>query len=430
MQTLWRRFRAVYGRIGQLLWWRPLLFCLASILAVFAAAWLDETLSLIGLPTISAESLRSLLQVMSSSMLVVATFAVGSMVSAYASAATTATPRSFPLVVADDLSQNALSGFIGAFIFSVVAQVALHNRAFGDSGRMLLFVLTCGLFALVILLLIAWVQRIAHLGRLGNVIDRVEACTREALERRVADPFLGGVPMVAVDAAGAGALLHADAPGYVRSVDLDALQACSRHHGLRLQLLALPGVFASAVRPLLSVEGAPSPDVVKALRGAFDIGSRRDFAQDPRFGLAVLSEIACRALSPAVNDPGTAIEVLGAQLRLLSRWRSPVPGKAVVRFDRITVPALAAQDLCEDAFLGIGRDGAGCLEVSLRLQKVLEALAASDEADLREAAAHCSGDAAERANAALSHASDRERIAHAAERVMAHARDASLSAGG
>lgn len=430
MQTLWRRFRAVYARMGQLLWWRPLLFCLASMLAVFVAAWLDEALSLMSLPTISAESLHGLLQVMSSSMLVVATFAVGSMVSAYASAANTATPRSFPLVVADDLSQNALSGFIGAFIFSVVAQVALYNRAFGDSGRLLLFVLTCGLFAVVILLLIAWVQRIAHLGRLGNVIDRVEACAREALERRVADPFLGGVPMVAVDAAGAGALLHADAPGYVRSVDLDALQACARHHGLRLQLLALPGVFASAVRPLLRVEGATSPAVDKALRSAFDIGSRRDFAQDPRFGLAVLSEIACRALSPAVNDPGTAIEVLGAQLRLLSRWRSPAQGQAVVRFDRITVPALSAQDLCEDAFLGIGRDGAGCLEVSLRLQKVLEALAASDEADLREAAARCSGDAAERANAALSHAPDRERIAHAAERVMEHARDASLSAGG
>lgn len=416
MQTLWHRLRAAHARIGQLLWWRPLLFCLASILAVFAAAWLDETLSLMSLPTISAQSLHGLLQVMSSSMLVVATFAVGSMVSAYASAATTATPRSFPLVVADDLSQNALSGFIGAFIFSVVAQVALHNRAFGDSGRMLLFVLTCGLFALVILLLIAWVQRIAHLGRLGNVIDRVEACTREALERRVADPFLGGVPLVGVDAA--GALLHADAPGYVRSVDLDALQACARRHGLRLQLLALPGVFASAVRPLLRVEGAPSPDVVKALRGAFDIGSRRDFAQDPRFGLAVLSEIACRALSPAVNDPGTAIEVLGAQLRLLSRWRSPALAQAVVRFDRVAVPALAAQDLCEDAFLGIGRDGAGCLEVSLRLQKLLEALAASDDAGLSRAAAACSREAMERGHQALSHARDRQRVEAAHQSVL------------
>lgn len=421
MQTLWHRLRAAHARIGQLLWWRPLLFCLASILAVLTATWLDESMSLVGLPTISAESLHGLLQVMSSSMLVVATFAVGSMVSAYASAATTATPRSFPLVVADDLSQNALSGFIGAFIFSVVAQVALHNRAFGDSGRMLLFVLTCGLFALVILLLIAWVQRIAHLGRLGNVIDRVEACTREALERRVADPFLGGVPRVAAEEAGAGALLHADAPGYVRSVDLVALQACAGRHGLRLQLLALPGVFASAVRPLLRVEGVPSPDVVKALRGAFGIGSRRDFAQDPRFGLAVLSEIACRALSPAVNDPGTAIEVLGAQLRLLSCWRSPVPGRAVVRFDRITVPALSAQDLCEDAFLGIGRDGAGCLEVSLRLQKVLEALAASDDAGLSREAAACSREAMERARQALSHATDRQRVESAYQNVLQRA---------
>ena len=226
-----------------------------------------------------------------------------------------------------------------------------------------------GLFALVIRMLIAWGQRIARLGRLGNLIDRLEACTREAQEPRVADPFLGGVPLVAVDAAGAGALLHADAPGYVRSVDLDALQTCAGRHGLRLQLLALPGVFASAVRPLRRVEGAPSPDVVKALRDAFDIHTRRDFAQDPRF-------------------------------------------------DRVAVPALAAQDLCEDAFLGIGRDGEGWLDVSLRVQKVLEALAASDDAGLSRAAAACSREAMARARHALPHATDRQRVLSAHQSVL------------
>jgi uncharacterized membrane protein len=52
-------------------------------------------------------------------MLGVATFAVGSMLPAYSSASNTATPRSSPLVIADDISQNIVSSFIGAFILAL-----------------------------------------------------------------------------------------------------------------------------------------------------------------------------------------------------------------------------------------------------------------------------------------------------------------------
>ena len=84
-------------------------------------------------------------------------------------------PRSFVLIVGDDVSQNAFSVFIGAFIFSVVALVAGMNGL--NSGRVSQFIL----FSLTILVLIAiiitfiwWVDNIARLGRLGHTIDKVE----------------------------------------------------------------------------------------------------------------------------------------------------------------------------------------------------------------------------------------------------------------
>jgi uncharacterized membrane protein len=46
----------------------------------------------------------------------------------------------------------------------------------------------------------------------------------------------------------------------------------------------------------------------------------RYFDEDPRFGLITLSEIASRALSPAVNDPGTAIQIISSYVRLFSLW--------------------------------------------------------------------------------------------------------------
>ena len=83
----------------------------------------------------------------------------------------------------------------------------------------------------------------------------------------------------------------------------------------------MPGSFVHPAAQLLWVHGAvPGEQLADALRSAFTIGNERSFDQDPRFGLIVLSEIASRALSPGVNDPGTAISVIGRLVRVLSCW--------------------------------------------------------------------------------------------------------------
>jgi uncharacterized membrane protein len=87
----------------------------------------------------------------------------------------------------------------------------------------------------------------------------------------------------------------------------------------------------------------------------------RYFDEDPRFGLITLSEIASRALSPAVNDPGTAIQIISSYVRLFSLWAEPLDSKKTEKkpYDRVAVPELTIEDLFEDAFRPLARDGAG-----------------------------------------------------------------------
>src|SRR5690606_9376275 len=114
------------------------------------------------------------------------------------------------------------------------------------------------------------------------------------------------------------------------------------------------------------------------VRDAFTIGAERDFEQDPRFGLCVLAEIASRALSPAVNDAGTAIDVIGRGVRLLTIWAQE-SGKTDAEENppcpRVRTPAFSASDMFEDIFAPIARDGADNPQVLVRLQKALGALA-------------------------------------------------------
>ncbi|HCM05089.1 MAG TPA: DUF2254 domain-containing protein, partial [Oceanospirillales bacterium] len=157
--------RFYLARIRERLWIKPLMSCVLSIGAVMIAGIVDGITLGVKLPNVSAEALETMLTIMSSSMLVIATFAVGSMISAYASASGTATPRAFPLIVADDVSQIALSTFIGAFIFSIVGLAAQLNGYYTGAGRFVLFIITLFVFSIVVLAFVRWVDRIARLGR-------------------------------------------------------------------------------------------------------------------------------------------------------------------------------------------------------------------------------------------------------------------------
>jgi uncharacterized membrane protein len=350
---------------------------------------------------------------MASSMLVIATFAVSSMIAAYASASGTATPRSFPLIVADDVSQMALSAFIGAFIFSIVALVALMNGFFEAGGQFVLFVMTIAVFAWVVLTFVRWVDTIARLGRIGNTIDKVEIAVSAALARRRCLPNLGGValnPRLAP-----GRPVYNDTIGYVQHVNIQALQNYAEENACRITVAALPGTFLSPGRAMacLTPDGA---DAINAghseVVDAFLVGNDRVFDDDPRFGLVVLSEIASRALSPAVNDPGTTIDIIGTFVRLFAAWCEPLQEHELVaqKCDRIHVPEIGISDMFDDAFTAMGRDGAGCVEVGVRLQKAFAALAHLNTAGIADAARRQSRRALAHAKGALSVADDVDAI--------------------
>ncbi|MBD1400592.1 DUF2254 domain-containing protein [Pelovirga terrestris] len=386
---MWDYLSFIIKHLRERLWIKPLIVCVLSIGAVLLANLIDLTELGRSLPEITKESTEALLKIMASSMLVMATFAVASMVAAYGAASRSATPRSFPLIIADDLSQNALSAFIGAFIYSVVALVALMNGFYGGKGSLfILFSLTIIALTVIIITFIRWVDNIARLGRVEHSIDKVEATTAAAILMRQSAPRLGGVAVEGPP--DGGQAVFGNAIGYVQRVDTKKLQARAVELQLKIVVAALPGTFCTPTRPVAWViqqgPGKVSDEDAGIIADTFVIGRSRVFEQDPRFGLLVLSEIASRALSPAVNDPGTAIIVTGTFVRLFVLWDEcdKLEGSTKVLFDRIAVPELSMVDMFDDAFTAIARDGAAVVEVVVRLLKALEALAVIDNRALRD----------------------------------------------
>ena len=151
-----------------------------------------------------------------------------------------------------------------------------------------------------------------------------------------------------------------------------------------------------------------------AVRRSLVIGVDRSFTQDPRFGFICLSEIGSRALSPGINDPGTAIDVIRRHTRLFSVWAELRTETPVLRHDRLHLPPLDAETLMEDAFLGLERDGASLVEVGIWLQHAYASLAALPDTDIAAAARARSVEADRRSRETLSFEPDKARVAQAA----------------
>lgn len=405
------RANLLLSRLRKALWLKPVLYCLLAIVAALAARGADLLDTPAWLPDISEGTVKALMSILSTTMLSVATFAVGAMVGAYASAGTNATPRAFELIVADSRSKTALSTFIGAFIFSVVGTVALETGLYDLSGRFVLLVISLLVIASVILTFVRWLDDIARLGRMQTAVDRAETAAHDCLRERRKARFLGGR-----DAAEApplpGAELFADEIGYIQLVEIAKLQGVADAADLLIVLEALPGSFVTPDKPLARLIGGTvlDSDAVAKLRKAFVIGDHRTFETDPRYGLIVLSEIAQRALSPAVNDPGTAILIVGRLVRLLAFWMEKgAEGEAQEpSYDRVFVPGLRLRDLFDDAFTGPARDGAANAQFGLRLQKAFASLAALGGAEARLEARRQARHALRHAEAAISVEDDLE----------------------
>jgi uncharacterized membrane protein len=292
------------------------------------------------------------------------------MVSAYSSATQLATPRATQLLISDRMSQNALSTFLGAFVFAVVGIIGLQTRLYGGQGRVLLLIATVLLVALVVITLLRWIAHLAAFGRMADVIDRVEDAARSAMRTFAGDPHGGGRPAVPVPD-GARPVSSA-VIGYVTHIDVGALGAHAERHSITVHVAAIPGTLVHEGRPLLHVVGDAGEHDDKLVQ-AFVVERHRDFENDPRLGLIALGEIAGRALAPATNDPGTAVEVLNALLRTLSELPVGEPS-ADCDLPPVYVPRPSIDELIRAGFAPIVREGAGEEEVAIRTFKVLTAL--------------------------------------------------------
>lgn len=164
--------------------------------------------------------------------------------------------------------------------------------------------------------------------------------------------------------------------GVVTAVDEQALVRAARDADVVLRMQVRLGRYVPEGAPLLEVSGEASRLDVPAVLAAVNQERNRTLQADVAFGFRQLVDIAQRALSPGINDPTTAVQVVDEEHDLLRRLATR-PLRTGVHTDehgqvRLVLPADALEDYLALALEEIERDGADMPRVRVRVEELLD----------------------------------------------------------
>ncbi|BAN04076.1 hypothetical protein YM304_37620 [Ilumatobacter coccineus YM16-304] len=374
----------------------PGLYVIGSIVVVQSTLFIDRQIGDDTLPVIlttTVDSSRAVLGALAGGLITSITLLLSMMLITIQLASAQFSPRTLRDWLGNRLMQHTVGLALGTTVFSLLALRAA--RTFGEGTDStditphisVLVALALGVVALFGV--VRSVDHVTHSVRIGSVSRRIANETIAVVEARdeldagqrpgstpalgVESDAIGDIP----DTAGAVEASHA---GWIQQIDedaiLDALPAGSTGY-----VHAPLGAFVPKSAPLIWVDPPPDDELCAQLLEAFATGDSRTMQQDISFGLVQLTDIAVRALSPGVNDPSTASDII-VQIGnvMLSIWsQDEAPSERVDRDRTLIRHRVAHAEHLRRAFDPIRRYGAADPHVMTSLVRELRMLRSESE---------------------------------------------------
>ena len=437
-------------RLRESLWFIPAVMTVLAAGLAFATMELDTRLVLRGdvrdlwfVFGVGAEGVRGVLSAIAGSIITVTGVVFSVTIVALQLASTQFTPRVLRTFLEDRANHVVLGTFIGTFTYALV--VLRFVRA--ESSRVPAFVPPVSVAVAMLLALasigclIFFIDHSAHSIRASTIIarlvDEASATARHVFPERAPDaredaprPGLAALMPLPGDPAEsmAGefpAVVHAAAPGYLQYLDEDALLALPSSGALVVRMEARVGEYLRSGDVLASLRATGDQDAdhhAKAVRAACVLGDEPTGPQDIGIGISRLVDIAVRALSPGINDPGTAAMCIDGLSEVLVVVGCRVSAPLVRWNDEGSVCLAARRPTYEEcvvlAFAQIRHYGADSPFVAIKLLdmagKVASRVPPARRAVLAEEARHVH-EAAERS---IADPADRMRVAAVAASVL------------
>jgi uncharacterized membrane protein len=336
-----------WERVKESLWFIPSVLTLLSILAAHFTLRIDRNLEdpdaireLALVVTVGAEGARATLSAIAQSVITVTGVVFSVTIVALQLAASQFTPRVLRTFLADRANQTVLGIFIATFTYTLLVERTVGSAPGEDEAFVPAISVTISIFLMLVSIgaLIFFINHIAQSIRASVIVQSVAHDGRRLVDRLF--PESVGRPVESLPATerpplpqGAPEVIRVERGGYLQSIDEDEMFSAAEGGRCVVRLETGMGHFLLPGEPLASVwfddPALPAKDrrtVLRRVEKAIRVGGEWTLDQDLERALVELSDIAVRALSPALNDPTTAtlcVDRLGELLTILGQRPDP-----------------------------------------------------------------------------------------------------------
>ena len=357
--------------------WFPVLG--ANLLAVALGVtlpFLDETLGDEPTLPINLSAVEQILGALAAGMITFTGIVFSAVLLAAQLQTTSYSPRLAARLRRDPVVIAALALPTATASYAMFALAAIGRQA-DDSGREVASALTVGVALLLAFAtfggFVALVQRAFDSTQIGGIFRAILRRTHHVIrDMHPIGTATSAAPPMAAESETVIEVAQSGPPGVLASIDRRALVRLADETGAFVEVVPMVGTYISPGSLVLRLRGGTGEARDDLARRVVVLARQRTIDQDPAFGLRMLVDIAIRGLSPAVNDPTTAVQALDRIEALLIELHRRRPGPTIV-VDPDDQPRGLFRAPTWEQYLDLGlveirRYGAGSIQVARRLR--------------------------------------------------------------
>lgn len=229
-------------------------------------------------------------------------------------ATSTLSPRVIPGLISDKFHQIVLGFYLGSIIFSLILIVNIDAPgvefsvpSLGILVSMILAILCMGLF-------VYFIHSISQKIQVDYILNDIYKLTKKELNKVNSENAKKEIPdtsdwktCVAIDS------------GYLKKIDGSGLTEFCKKHDIKLRVTVSIGAFVVKEYPFVEISKDLEQELKDQLSSYFTLYTEERVSDHYLFRFKQISEIAVKALSPGINDPGTAVKALDLLSDLLTK---------------------------------------------------------------------------------------------------------------
>ncbi|HEA15618.1 MAG TPA: DUF2254 domain-containing protein [Pseudoalteromonas prydzensis] len=259
----------------------------------------------------SEENARTILSTLAGSIISLTVFSFSMVMIVLNSASASLSPRVVPGLITRKSHQMVLGFYLGSIIYSIIMLInikQLDDNTVAIPALGVLFALIFGLISLA--LFVYFIHSISKAIQVDNVLNDLFKHTKNVIEQIITrqqqhkiDSFPDFEQWYSIGSC---------TEGYFKGAHSDKLCAILAEQNIELYIVVNQGYFTVKDYPFLKCNRdlSQDPELLEKLLNCFIFYIEEYISDHYRYGLTQISEIAVKAMSPGINDPGTAVKAI------------------------------------------------------------------------------------------------------------------------